>query len=145
MAVNQENLTYHDKVNIDNTLKLRQITATLPPFCREFFLGIKDTTSTRTRLAYAYDLRIFFEYLHENNPSLKNTEITQFTIDILEMIKPIDIIEYLDYLSYYEKEEEAITNEERGKQRKLASLRSMYNFFFRNENVPIFCRTLLCP
>ncbi|MBO4902558.1 MAG: tyrosine-type recombinase/integrase [Lachnospiraceae bacterium] len=135
MAVNQENLNYHDKVNIDNTLRLREITATLPSFCREFFLGIKDTTSTRTRLAYAYDLRIFFEYLHENNPVLKNKEITDFEIGILEMIKPIDIIEYLDYLTYYEKENEAITNDERGKQRKLASLRSMYNFFFRNEMI----------
>lgn len=135
MAINQENLTYHDKVNIDNTVKLREIIKTLPPFCREFFLGIKDTTSTRTRLAYAYDLRIFFEYLHENNAALKNIEISQFTVDLLEMIKPIDIIEYLDYLSYYEKEDEAITNEERGKQRKLASLRSMYNFFFRNEMI----------
>lgn len=129
----QENLNYHDKVNIDNTLRLREIITTLPSFCREFFLGIKDTTSTRTRLAYAYDLRIFFEYLHETNSALKNTEITDFKIEILDLIKPIDIIEYLDYLSYYEKDDEAITNDERGKQRKLASLRSMYNFFFRNE------------
>ena len=135
MAQNQENLTYHDKVNIDNTVRLREITATLPAFCREFFLGIKDTTSTRTRLAYAYDLRIFFEYLHENNPALKITEITAFPISILEAIKPIDIIEYLDFLTYYEKDGEVITNDERGKQRKLASLRSMYHFFFRNEMI----------
>ncbi len=135
MAINTENLNYHDKVNIENTKRLREITATLPSFCKEFFLGIKDTTGTRTRLAYAYDLRIFFEYLHENNPSLKNTPVTDFEIGILEMIKPIDIIEYLDYLSYYEKEDETITNDERGKQRKLASLRSMYNFFFRNEMI----------
>ena len=83
MAVNQDNLTYHDKVNIDNTKRLREIIATLPPFCREFFLGIKDTTSTRTRLAYAYDLRIFFEYLHENNPALKNTEVTSYQIPVI--------------------------------------------------------------
>lgn len=135
MAKNQENLTYHDKVNIDNTVKLRDITATLPSFCRDFFLGIKDTTSTRTRLAYAYDLRLFFEYLHENNAACKNMEVIHFPIDILELIKPIDIMEYLDYLTYYEKGDEAVTNEERGKQRKLASLRSMYNFFYRNERI----------
>ena len=130
-----EHLKYHDQQNIDNTMKLREITATLPSFCREFFLGIKDTTGTRTRLAYAYDLRIFFEYLHENNPALKNTEITDFPIEILEQIRPIDIIEYLDYLSYYEKDDETLTNDERGKQRKLSSLRSMYNFFYRNEMI----------
>ena len=47
--------TYHDQVNNINTLKLRQMQNTLPKFLRDFFLGIKDTTSTRTRLAYAYD------------------------------------------------------------------------------------------
>ncbi|MBR5406532.1 MAG: tyrosine-type recombinase/integrase [Lachnospiraceae bacterium] len=127
--------SYHDQNDIDNTMKLREITATLPPFCREFFLGIKDTTSTRTRLAYAYDIRIFFEYLHEVNPVCRKTEITEFDVSILDMIKPIDITEYMDYLSYYIKDGEEYTNDERGKQRKLASLRSMYNYFFRTEKI----------
>jgi len=135
MARNQENVNYHDKKNIENTVKLREILATLPPFCRDFFLGIKDTTSTRTRLAYAYDLRIFFEYLTENNAALKNMQVTDIKLDVLEMLHPIDITEYLDYLSYYEKDNEQITNEERGKQRKLASLRSFYNFYFKNEMI----------
>ena len=126
---------YHEQSDIDNTVRLREITATLPPFCKEFFLGIKDNTSARTRLAYAYDLRIFFEYLHENNPVCAKMEITDFKIDILDMIKPIDITEYMDYLSYYTKEDEEITNDERGKQRKLASLRSMYKYFFRTEQI----------
>ena len=135
MALNQENMNYHDKANIDNMVKLREVTTTLPSFCRDFFLGIKDTTSTRTRLAYAYDLRIFFEFLHETNPACKNTPITEFKLEILDMLHPIDITEYLDYLSYYEKDDEQITNDERGKQRKLASLRSFYNYFFRNEMI----------
>ena len=128
--------TYHDNVNNVNTLKLRQIQNTLPKFCRDFFLGIKDTTSTRTRLAYAYDLRIFFEFIKENNPSLKNTKITDFSYEILENIAAQDIVEYMDYLSYYENEDgEAVTNDERGKQRKLASLRSMYNYFYKIEKI----------
>lgn len=126
---------YHDQKNIDNTLKLRDLTTTLPSFCKDFFLGIKDTTSTRTRLAYAYDLRIFFEYIHDTNPMLSNVPITAFTIDILEKIKPQDIVEYLDYISYYEKDNEVFTNDERGKQRKLSSLRSMYKYFFKSEMI----------
>ncbi len=126
---------YHEQNDIKNTLKLREITATLPSFCRDFFLGIKDTTSPRTRLSYAYDLRIFFEFLHENNPVCKKTEITDIPIDILDMIKPIDIAEYMDYLTYYIKEGEEYTNDERGKQRKLSSLRSMYKYFFKTEQI----------
>lgn len=126
---------YHDQKNIDNMLKLREITATLPRFCKDFFLGIKDTTATRTRLAYAYDLRIFFEYMHKYNPAYKNLDITEIPIDILEMITSQDIIEYMDYISYYEKDDEIITNDERGKQRKLSSIKSMYNFFYRTEKI----------
>lgn len=132
---NDSSLSYHDKKNADNMVKLREIITTLPGFCRDFFLGIKDTTSTRTRLAYAYDLRIFFEYLHEVNNVLNKIDITDFTIDILENIKAIDISEYMDYLSYYIKDGEEITNDERGKQRKLASLRSLYNYFYETEQI----------
>ncbi|MBQ7588781.1 MAG: tyrosine-type recombinase/integrase [Lachnospiraceae bacterium] len=126
---------YHEQSDINNMVKLRSLTSTLPSFCKDFFLGIKDTTSTRTRLAYAYDLRIFFEFLHETNALCSRSEITDYDISILEMVKPVDITEYLDYLSYYTKDDEEITNDERGKQRKLASLRSMYNYFFRAEMI----------
>ena len=129
------NLNYHDKKNADNMIKLRELMTTLPPFCRDFFLGIKDTTSTRTRLAYAYDLRVFFEYLHENHPRFMKCDITEFEIEWLDDVRSMDIIEYMDHLSYYEKDDEAITNEERGKQRKLASLRSFYKFFFNSEMI----------
>ncbi len=127
------NMNYHDKKNAENMVKLRELQKSLPAFCREFFLGIKDTTSTRTRLAYAYDLRLFFEYLHENHPTFAKTDIPEFELKWLDEVKALDITEYLDYLSYYEKDNEAITNDERGKQRKLASLRSFYKFFFNSE------------
>ena len=62
-----------------------------------------------------------------------NPEITEFKVKWLDEVKALDIVEYMDYLSYYEKDDEAITNDERGKQRKLASLRSFYKYFFNNE------------
>lgn len=45
----------------------------------------------------------------------------------------MDIEEYLEYCSYYVKDGKEYMNDERGKARKLASLRSFYNYFFRNE------------
>ena len=59
---------YHEKVNNRNEVHLRELCAKLPVFCKQFFIGIESTTSSRTRIAYAYDLGIFFEYLHETNP-----------------------------------------------------------------------------
>ena len=56
---------YHEKVNNRNEVHLRELCAKLPVFCKQFFIGIESTTSSRTRIAYAYDLGVFFEYIHE--------------------------------------------------------------------------------
>ena len=47
----------------------------------------------------------------------------------------MDIEEYLDYLRVYEKDGVAHTNDERGISRKLASLRSFYNYYFCKEMI----------
>ena len=131
--LNNEN--YHDAQNKQNILKLRAVLDTLPPFCQEFFRGIADTTSTRTRLAYAYDIRVFFEFLHETNSVCAKMDIRDFPIALLNQVTRQDIEEFLSYVSYYEKEGKEITNTERGKARKLSSLRSFYNYYFQNEKI----------
>ena len=55
----------------------------------------------RTRIAYAYDLNVFFSYLHENNPIFAQKEIRDITLDDLEKLRPTDIEEYLEYLQAY--------------------------------------------
>lgn len=126
---------YHDVQNKQNIIKLRAVLDTLPPFCGEFFRGIADTTSTRTRLAYAYDIRVFFEFLHENNPVCAKMEVKDIPISVLNQVTRQDIEEYLSYISYYEKDGREITNTERGKARKLSCLRSFYNYYFQNERI----------
>lgn len=128
---------YHDEQNKQNILKMRAVLDTLPPFCRTYFRGIEEYTSSRTRLAYAYDIRLFFEFLHERNPICARMEIKDFPVSILEQITRIDIEEYLEYMSLYEKDGKEITNDERGKSRKLSALRSFYNYFFQNELIAV--------
>lgn len=125
--------TYHEDVNIKNELHLRDLLKELPPFCKQFFIGIEGTTASRTRIAYAYDLACFFDYLHENNPICQKMKIREFPIDLLDRITPMDIEEYLFHLKVYEKDGVAHTNDERGLKRKLASLRTFYNYYFKNE------------
>ncbi len=128
-----ENPNYHDEQDKKNILKMREIVSELPGFCKSFFRGIEETTSSRTRLAYAYDLRIFFEFIHENNSVCKKMEIKEFPLSILDRISREDIEEYVEYVSLYEKDGKELSNKERGKSRKLASLRSFYNYYFTNE------------
>lgn len=50
-------------------------------------------------------------------------------------VQKTDIEEFLDYMNLYQKDGKEITNEERGKARKLSALRSFYNYFFQNEQI----------
>lgn len=127
------NKAYYEEVDVKNELKLREQLAALPPYCKQFFIAIEPETQSRTRLAYAYDLACFFDYLHENNPLCKKMKVSEIPLHILDELKPMDIEEYLYYLKVYEKDGVAHTNDERGISRKLASLRSFYNYFFKNE------------
>lgn len=124
---------YHKSEDIKNIQKMRQVLKELPRFCGRFFKSLEDYTSARTRLAYAYDLRLFFEFMHENNSQLKKMEIQDFPLEILDNITREDIEEYMQYLSYYVKDGKEVINNENGKERKLASLRSFYNYYFEAE------------
>lgn len=134
MAANKTT-NYHDDQNKQNIIKLRAVLDTLPGFCRIFFRGIEEYTSARTRLAYAYDIRLFFEFLHEKNSICSRMEITEYPMALLDQLTRMDIEEYLEYITLYQKDGREITNDERGKSRKLASLRSFYNYFFQNEMI----------
>lgn len=114
---------------------MREVLNTLPEFCKVFFRGIEEYTSTRTRLAYAYDIRLFFEFLHSNNSVCTKMDIEQYPLSLLDNITRLDIEEYLEYLALYEKDGKEITNNERGRARKLAALRSFYNYFYQNEMI----------
>lgn len=125
---------YHDELNKKNIEKLRTLLDTLPSFCKLYFRGMSETIASRTKIAYAYDLRVFFEYMQKNNSYCQKYEMKDLPLSVLDQIKREDIEEYLEYLSLYQNsKEEEIMNDERGKSRKLASLRSFYHFFYRNE------------
>lgn len=124
---------YHEDINKKNEIKLRKRLEKLPAFCKTFFIGIEPTTASRTRIAYAYDLGCFFEYLHDNNPICAQMEVRDIPLSLMEELTPMDIEEYLSYLKYYVKDGIEYTNDERGIKRKLASLRTFFRYFYKNE------------
>ena len=128
-------LSYHEQKDIENIKRLRTLIKELPPFCSDFFRGIETTTSTRTRLAYAYDLRIFFEFLKQSNPEIAKQK-TPLTLSVLEQLTVTDMEEYVDYIKCHPSlTSEDITNEERGIMRKISSLRSFYNYYYQNQRI----------
>ena len=130
------NLPYYEQKDIENVKKLRDLIRELPPFCAEFFRGIEPRTSSRTRIAYAYDLKIFFEFLQKENPVLSHLSVREISLDHLEQLTVTDLEEYMEYLKYrFNEKNQEVVNKERGIMRKISSLKSFYNYFFRNEKI----------
>jgi len=128
--------TYHEQYKIDAELRLREKIRLLPGFSSSFFRGIEPTTSVRTRIAYAYDLNIFFNYLKSETNLCNNKEITDLDLTVLDKVTPSMVQDYLDYLKVYNSTDETErSNSERGLMRKLSSLRSFYNFYYRLEMI----------
>ena len=127
--------SYAEQNNIKNELRLRELRAQLPPYCGTFFRGIEQVTASRTRIAYAVDLKVFFEFLISRNPTLKGKTVREVPLSLLSELQSYDIEEYLEYLKVYEKDDAVITNSERGIKRKICSLRAFYNYLYKNHAI----------
>lgn len=129
---------FNARQNQKHIIKLREILKELPAFLQAFFRGIAENTSVRTRVAYAYDLKLFFNFIFETKyPDMASVQ--DFGLEMLEEITPDDIEQYMEYLSYYIYAEchrtEDRQNSEHGKSRKLAALRTMYSYYYRKSMI----------
>ena len=131
------NITYHEQTDMDNIRKLREVLKTLPAFAKDYFRAIEPTTSTKTRISYAYDIRIFFQFLISQNPSLAKIGIPNLNVSVLDQLKPIDIEEYMEYLKLYDSpnDQMTLTHGERGLKRKISSLRSFYTYYYKRQAI----------
>lgn len=128
--------SYHEQLTIDYTLRVREILATMPPFCRDYFRAIEPRTSAKTRVSYAYDIRTFFRFLIDSNPIYKNRTTDQFDLHDLENLDPVDFEEYMSYLKVYQNDESyTVTNTERGLARKMSAIRSLYTYFYKRQAI----------
>ena len=140
---------YRAQIDQKRMEKLRLLEKELPVVCTDFFRSISQITSTLTRLSYAYDFRLFFQYLASENPLFADREIRFLQEEDFAKIKARDITGYQDYLMQYYVTDEStgetkvIQNHELGIMRKLCSLRSLFEYMFKNGLVESNITTLI--
>lgn len=123
---------------------LRRLQRELPSSCADFLLAQESQATILTRLAYAYDLRIFFQYLSSEVSAFAGKEPIAFTDADLAQVTKGDIERYSSFLTLYYKNVEEdgeihsieIENGEQGKMRKLSSLRSYFGYLFESDRIP---------
>ncbi|MEG1844849.1 MAG: tyrosine-type recombinase/integrase [Clostridia bacterium] len=138
-------ISYSAQLHRERTEMIRAVLRELPPVCTKFLRGIEPTTTELTRLSYARDLKTFFEFLRREIPLFGCLALREdWTQDKLALITSEHIEQYLEYLNYYLNEDDfEHSNGELGKMRKLSTLRSFYNYMFKNHLVPANISTLV--
>ena len=121
-------LSYYQERNLKNLDRIDGLLDELPEYCEDFFRGVEDRTSVLTRLNYAYDLRIFFDFLSKKR--FKDKSPKEITLEELEQVTDTDIEIYLSYLSHYTYGDKRLSCNERAKARKLSTVRSLFKYFF---------------
>lgn len=114
-------MSYHDDL-----IKLCDM---LPAYCREFFSAKADTQEIRTRVAYAGDLKVFFEYIMTREDLGPYETIKDIPLELFNSLKYTDINAYLAYLEEYNSDGAKYTNSAAGKKRKLSSLKSFCKYY----------------
>lgn len=122
-------------------LQIREIARDLPQACGDFLRAIALTTSSLTRLAYAIDLNTFFQFLHQERLFFAQKPIPLLDDSDLEKLTQSDLTAYAEYLTYYLKSDEShsenrvLVNHDLAIKRKLCSIRSFYDYLFKNQRI----------
>lgn len=125
-------MDYFLQRNKKNMRNVSKYIENLPPFVVDFFVGIENYTSELTRANYALDLRIFFDYIASYKFQKPSSEIT---LNDLNAISSSEIEAFLSYTSYYIYNNKTLHNTERGKARKLATLRTFFKYFYNKDKI----------
>jgi integrase/recombinase XerC len=133
---------YHEEVKIKYTLKLREQLKEMPLFLGEYFRGVSDVISPRTKVGYASDLNIFFIFLLNNISTFSHKScLKDFVITDLNIITSEHIEMFLEYITYYEKIENGevviYQNTSQGKSRKLSAVRAMFHYFYKKKKIQV--------
>ena len=119
--------TFYEQREIACINRLDAIVDSLPYYVRDFFVGIELRTSALTRLNYAYDLRVFFDFLTKK--TFRNKQIPDITLQDLALLEASDFEYFLSYLSHYNINDKTERCTETGKARKLSTLRAFISIF----------------
>ena len=124
---------YYKQREVNCIKKITTICEDLPSFVKEFIIGITDYTSPLTRLNYAYDLRIFFDFLVKSK--FKSKIMYEITLSDLEILEVTDFEYFLAYLSSYNINGKEEVCNERAKARKLSTVRAFFKYFYNKGKI----------
>ena len=132
---------YADQSSRQCADRLNVMLEQLPPCCRDFLYGIADTATIRTRLAYSYDLRVFFDWALDALDTFRGLDTHSVLPEHIDKVSARDLERYQQYLTMYRSGSSTAegsslrTNAAPGKMRKMSSLRSFFQYLFKHQYI----------
>lgn len=124
--------------------KLRERLMRLPEFVADYIFHLEfQKKEIRTRIEYAKDIELFFDFLLLDG-LVKKEKMAEIDVTDLKDLKPRDIGNFLGYLTSYKKtystatgkvKVQTFTNSDSGKSRKIATLHEFYSYMVEHELV----------
>lgn len=127
------NKNYVEQMNNKYAKQLKNLLDEMPDFCVEYFDSLEFNKQARTKIAYAFDIKGFFEYLIDDTKKFSKYNIKDFKVTDLDEITGQDISNYLRYIKSYNRHGKDVSNSASSAKRKLCALRRFYNYYFRYE------------
>lgn len=114
----------------DSTLKDKEqfeyIIKDFPSFIKGYFRTREIRLGYKTMISYAYDYKLFMDFLKDRNPLVKNTPYQNFSVATFTQITVEDVEEFIAYLKKTCKKNTSVY-------RRLSSLSSLYTYMQKRE------------
>lgn len=118
---------YYKDLKEKQRKKANELKRQLPPYVIPYLDDKELHSQMNTVISYTYDLIIFFQYLKEKNPLLKDVDLNKIPESFIKNLVFQDITDYQKYLSYNDGENHHL-NDERGIAQRMAPLRGFFKF-----------------
>ena len=131
--------SFKEQSDAKRILQIREIIRELPQACSDFIRSIAVTTGI---INCKYMDSCFFTFLHTERVAFADKPVRLLDDADLEKLTRNDITAYTEYLTYYLKDTDddsvpnkAFVNHDLSIKRKLCSIRSFYDYLFKNQRI----------
>lgn len=130
---------------------IRAMEKEFPSYLRDYSIFLRGSVALTTHEAYFIDIKFFLQYLIDETDLTEAKDLKDISLKDLEKLRARDINYFLgDYCRRYYKEDDegkiqVFENSNRSLSRKKSSLTSLFQFLFRNEQLPVDITTGFNP
>ena len=133
--------TYKEETKLMHQQKVEQLLDDeLPSFCKLYYDARFIRLASKTQLDYASKMKIFLEFLHDNNSYFGKRPIKEYTIDDLALLTVRDFEEFSRWILKQKKHKNSKkhkdTNQKGTVENYMACLSSYFSFFVKEELLP---------